>query len=94
MKTKILALLTASALLIPLSPIAAQEGSSETVVGYTSSTTAEIPSGGNQNGKEPNTGDLTSLGSQMTMLGLSSFIILIVLMKKGKGDDKKTTEGL
>ncbi len=68
-------------LLCTVSPVHAQEtqGSGETTVGYQTSTTVEIPSGGKENGKgNIKTGDSADLRRGLVLFGLSgSFLIFL-----------------
>ena len=56
-----------------------QEGSTSTEVGYQSSTVATIPSG------KPNTGDSKNLEKELMILGVSSLLLILVIVLEREG---------
>ena len=70
-----------------LAPVNAQAASGQTEVGYTTSTTVEIPGGS----MGPTTGDTTSLGNILIMLGVSSVVVvasLLLIRRKRRKTEK------
>lgn len=79
-------------LLCTVSPVHAQEtqGSGETTVGYQTSTTVEIPSGGKENGKgNIKTGDNADLGKGLVLFGLSGSFLIFLFAREQKKKKKK-----
>ena len=74
-------------LLCTVSPVHAQEtqGSGETTVGYQTSTTVEIPSGGKENGKgNITTGDSADLRRGLVLFGLSGSFLIFLFAREHK----------
>ena len=68
-----------------LAPVNAQAASGQTEVGYTTSTTVEIPGGS----MGPTTGDTTSLGNILIMLGVSSVVVVASLLLISRKEEKQ-----
>lgn len=73
-------------LLCTVSPVHAQEtqGSGETTVGYQTSTTVEIPSGGKENGRNIKTGDSADLRRGLVLFGLSGSFLIFLFAREHK----------
>ena len=72
-------------LLCTVSPVHAQEtqGSGETTVGYQTSTTVEIPSGGKEKGNIK-TGDSADLRRGLVLFGLSGSFLIFLFAREHK----------
>ena len=81
-------------LLCTVSPVHAQEtqGSGETTVGYQTSTTVEIPSGGKENGKgNIKTGDSADLRRGLVLFGLSGSFLIFLFAREHKEKARGTS---
>ena len=80
MLKRIIPVLFAFVFLLPINISAyEQEGSTSTEVGYQSSTVATIPSG------TPNTGDSKDFEKELMILGVSSLLLILVIVLGKRG---------
>lgn len=80
-KRKTLLVLIGILLVLPFAGREVRATSNETEIGYTTSTTASIPSG------NPNTGDSSEEGTYLIMIGLSMMALIGIAAMKKKEED-------